>query len=66
MNLIAGGVYVGQKSEKKLFSYESYAIVPWLGGFGPQNRNLGVFFLDKEVPKTIFKLQWPGLPHNLG
>jgi hypothetical protein len=40
--------------------------MPSRRGFGFQNRNFGGFSPGKEVLKTIFKLRWPGLPHNLG
>jgi hypothetical protein len=52
--------------EKIIFSREF--VLSWrpMRGFGSKNRNLPGFSPGKEVPKTIFKLRWPGLPHNLG
>jgi hypothetical protein len=35
-------------------------------GFGLKNINFGVFSLGQEVPKTIFLLRRPRLPHNFG
>jgi hypothetical protein len=54
-----------QDSGKIYFIMQSHAIMPLMSGFGSTNRNLPELFPGKEVPKIIFKLRWPGLPHNL-
>jgi hypothetical protein len=45
-----------QISEKKYYFQENCAIMMSMRGFAFKNRELGVFFPDQELPKTIFRL----------
>ncbi len=56
---------VRPKSEERILFHENYATVHREDS-ASKSETLGDSHRSKEVPKTIFRLRWPGQRHNLG